>query len=207
MSCKIKYLGYLLRHKWYVGIECFKRGLYWRGIKHDWSKFLPSEFVPYANYFYGQPKIGDTIQCSFDNTGCDGTVIKTRENRLVGGSSRFDTDCFIRDKHGQEFWVMFYEIDKILSAPKQPFDIAWNHHQKRNPHHWQYWVLMNDNGSVEAMPMPFEDKVEMLCDWMGAGAAIKRKAPSKAETKAWFDKNRANMKLHSSTIEWLENEL
>jgi len=29
------------------------------------------------------------------------------------------------------------------------FDIAWLQHQKRNKHHWQYWVLMNDNPQSE----------------------------------------------------------
>ncbi len=48
-----KYLKYLLRHKWFVLIECFKMGLYWRGIVHDMSKFLPLEFIPYMRYFYG----------------------------------------------------------------------------------------------------------------------------------------------------------
>lgn len=53
-----KYLHYLLLHKWYVGQECWRRGLYWRAIMHDWSKFLPNEFIPYARYFYGpQPDI------------------------------------------------------------------------------------------------------------------------------------------------------
>lgn len=27
---------------------------------------------------------------------------------------------------------------------KQWFDRAWNHHQKRQPHHWQYWLLTTD---------------------------------------------------------------
>jgi hypothetical protein len=40
----IKYLNYLLRHKWYVGIECFKKGLIWRGLVHDLSKFLQANF-------------------------------------------------------------------------------------------------------------------------------------------------------------------
>jgi hypothetical protein len=48
-----KYLKYLLRHKYYVALACFRRGLWWRAIKHDWSKFLPSEWFPYAEYFYG----------------------------------------------------------------------------------------------------------------------------------------------------------
>jgi len=48
-----KYLWYLIRHKWYVMIECFKLGQYWRGITHDLSKLRPSEFIPYMRYFYG----------------------------------------------------------------------------------------------------------------------------------------------------------
>jgi hypothetical protein len=50
----LKYLKYLLIHKWYVLCECFKARLYWRGIMHDMSKFRPDEFIPYARYFYGE---------------------------------------------------------------------------------------------------------------------------------------------------------
>jgi hypothetical protein len=46
------YLKYVLRHKYYVLLECFKLRIYWRGITHDLSKLLPSEFKPYAIYFY-----------------------------------------------------------------------------------------------------------------------------------------------------------
>jgi len=49
----LKYFFYIIEHKWYVLIECWKVGLYWHGITHDLSKFLPSEFIPYARYFYG----------------------------------------------------------------------------------------------------------------------------------------------------------
>ena len=51
MKKYLKYLKYLIRHKWFVMIECFKIGLYWQGIVHDMSKFLPNEFFPYVNYF------------------------------------------------------------------------------------------------------------------------------------------------------------
>jgi len=33
-------LTYLLRHKYYVAKECFKRGLYWQGITHDLDKIF-----------------------------------------------------------------------------------------------------------------------------------------------------------------------
>ena len=49
----LKYLWYILKHKYYVLIECTKEGLYWRGITHDLSKFRIDEFIPYAEYFYG----------------------------------------------------------------------------------------------------------------------------------------------------------
>lgn len=47
-----EYGKYVARHKWFVAQECFRHGLYWRGIVHDLSKFRPSEWFPYANYFY-----------------------------------------------------------------------------------------------------------------------------------------------------------
>ncbi len=48
-----KYLWYVIRHKWFVFLECWKVGIVWQGIIHDWHKLLPSEFIPYARFFYG----------------------------------------------------------------------------------------------------------------------------------------------------------
>lgn len=48
-----RYLSYVLRHKWYVFLECCKVGIPWRGIIHDLSKFSPAEWFPYARHFYG----------------------------------------------------------------------------------------------------------------------------------------------------------
>ena len=55
MKNDYKYLKYLIKHKYYVAKECFKVGLYWRGIVHDLSKFTLSEWIAYRNYFYGTP--------------------------------------------------------------------------------------------------------------------------------------------------------
>lgn len=48
------YLKYILKHKWFVFLECLKIMQPWHGIIHDMSKFLPSEFIPYAKKFYGR---------------------------------------------------------------------------------------------------------------------------------------------------------
>jgi hypothetical protein len=52
----LRYLSYVLRHKWFVFLECCKLGMPWRGFIHDWSKFLPCEWFPYADHFYGKKK-------------------------------------------------------------------------------------------------------------------------------------------------------
>jgi len=53
MKIYFKYLQYIIKHKWFVLIECFKKRLYWQGIVHDLNKFKPSSFLPYARYFGG----------------------------------------------------------------------------------------------------------------------------------------------------------
>ncbi|MBU0763528.1 MAG: hypothetical protein KJ607_01695, partial [Bacteroidetes bacterium] len=43
----------MVEHKYNVGIECFKMGMYLHALTHDLSKFLPSEFFGYARHFQG----------------------------------------------------------------------------------------------------------------------------------------------------------
>ena len=48
-----KHLKTILIHKWWVFIYCCKCGLVWRGIKHDMSKFSPTEFFESIKYYTG----------------------------------------------------------------------------------------------------------------------------------------------------------
>lgn len=50
----MKYLKHFItitKHKYYVGVECFRRGLYWQGLVHDLSKYSFVEFSASAKYF------------------------------------------------------------------------------------------------------------------------------------------------------------
>jgi hypothetical protein len=54
VSAHLKYLSYVVRHKWFV----LRAGLrtkapLWRLLIHDWSKFQPCEWGPYVRKFYG----------------------------------------------------------------------------------------------------------------------------------------------------------
>lgn len=53
MKIHLKYLSYVLKHKWYVFKECALCGLVWRGLVHDISKFRPDEWTPYMRYYFG----------------------------------------------------------------------------------------------------------------------------------------------------------
>lgn len=142
------YLKYVLRHRWYVMLACFRYGLWWRGIKHDWSKFMPCEWTPYADSFYNR----------------DGTK---------------------RD------WKSRDAFDKV------EFDAAWNHHQKVNDHHWQFYCLITDADEPRYRPLPMPDVCirEMVADWASAGFVI----TGRWEVVEWYERNKEKMLLHPST--------
>jgi len=51
----LRYLRFVLRHRWFVFVASCRLGVPWRGLTHDLSKFRPSEWRAYADYFYGRP--------------------------------------------------------------------------------------------------------------------------------------------------------
>lgn len=152
-----QYLKYVLRHKWFVLQAGRDLGVpLWQLLMHDWDKFLPDEWFPYANFF-------------FDSQG-------NKINR--------------RSKTG------YY---KPTDTGDAAFDYAWLLHQKRNKHHWQWWVLPEDSGGVKLLPMPDVYRREMLADWRGAG-----RAQGTPDTLAWYIANKEKMQLHPETRAWIE---
>lgn len=59
-----KYIKYIAKHKFFVFLECAKLGIPLRGIFHDSSKFLPDEWFPYLENFYGEKT--DKVKEDFD---------------------------------------------------------------------------------------------------------------------------------------------
>jgi len=115
---------------------------------HDSSKFDPTEYVPYDDYFYGEP-------------------------------------------------------DEEL------FNYAWLHHIHNNPHHWQYWLLMNDDGKyrdpskVVPLEMPKVYALEMIADWW----SFSWRAGNLMGMFDWYDEHRDFIILHESTREYVERVL
>lgn len=86
------------------------------------------------------------------------------------------------------------------------FSIAWNHHQKNNKHHWEYWVPISGHtrgGYQDLQPLPMPEKYirEMVADWFGAARTYEGHFPL---TKGdgievdwpWWDKNKEKIRAH-----------
>ncbi len=86
---------------------------------------------------------------------------------------------------------------------REDFDVAWLLHQHRGPHHWQHWVLREDSGKVKFLEMPERYRIEMICDWKGAGRAMGKGN----DVRDWYLKNAANIQLHPVTQMWVEQQL
>jgi len=81
------------------------------------------------------------------------------------------------------------------------FQKAWNLHQKRNKHHWNYWVSVTRKNQIIPLPMPKKYVKQMICDWR----AMSRKFGGTAQE--FFKKNKNKMILHEMTITFIEAEL
>ncbi|MEA3249419.1 MAG: DUF5662 family protein [Patescibacteria group bacterium] len=82
------------------------------------------------------------------------------------------------------------------------FQRAWHRHQKRNDHHWQWWVCVTSAGEHVPIPMSARARIEMICDWYGAGM---RKGDS--DIQGWYEKHKDGMLLHPETREWIERNI
>lgn len=87
----------------------------------------------------------------------------------------------------------------------QEYRKAWLLHLHRNPHHWQHWVLINDDpkeGEV-LIEMPINYILEMICDWWSFSWV----KDNLREIFDWYDEHKNYMRLHPSTRKNVERIL
>lgn len=108
MKKHLKYLSYVILHKWYVFIECCKLGISWTGLTHDLSKFRPSEWLPYVNHFHGDIKRGR------DKTG----YYKPTDT----GDKAFDFAWFLHQKRNKHHWQWWCVPEMIPTASEEAYE-------------------------------------------------------------------------------------
>ena len=112
-----------------------------------------------------------------------------------------------------EFWESVQYWDgKSSPIPKckadKGYSLAWQHHKGHNSHHYEYWVDKLDEGGV-AIKMPWEDLLELVADYCGAGRAYQGKSFTMENEYYWFRKKMENEKpkIHPTTAMFIEHLL
>ncbi|MCM1237572.1 MAG: DUF5662 family protein [Ruminococcus flavefaciens] len=98
----------------------------------------------------------------------------------------------------------FYGNNKSF-AVVQEYRKAWLLHLHRNPHHWQHWILINDDpkeGEI-LIEMPINYILEMICDWW----AFSWSKGNLTEIFKWYDEHKNYMKLNPNTRKKIEEIL
>lgn len=90
-------------------------------------------------------------------------------------------------------------------AVVENFNRAWLNHIHSNPHHWQHWVLHNDDPSegVIVLDMPYKYVVEMICDWW----SFSLKSNNLTSIFDWYDEHKSYIMLSDKTRDTVENLL
>jgi hypothetical protein len=99
-----QYLKHVLKHKQLVFQEARRLGLpLWITLLHDWSKFRPSEWVPYVDYFWRMGKFPKQADIPMGALAGMGIFPKTKESVKAA----FIEACklhYQRNKHHWEHW-------------------------------------------------------------------------------------------------------
>lgn len=124
----------------------------------------------------------------------------------TGFYSMIHDESKLSDEEYRPYDEYFYGGNKSYEVKKN-FDYAWLHHIHHNPHHWQYWVLMEDdpeNGErFKALEMPKEYVIEMIADWW----SFSWKQGNLREIFKWYNDHKKNIILHPETRKMVEDIL
>lgn len=134
-----RYLKYVLRHKWYVFLACLEYGLLWRGIKHDWHKFLPDEWGPYSGYDFskGLPKTTGYIH----ELDPDEVEFNIAMNKHHNRGDHHWEHWLLRNKDGSTLALPMPEIcAKEMIADWRGAGLA-----QGRPKTWEWYLLNRDN--------------------------------------------------------------
>ena len=118
--------------------------------------------------------------------------------------------CFAHDKSKNEsdeydaYDAYFYGRNRSFQVV-QDFNYAWLNHIHRNPHHWQHWILLNDepNEGEIILDIPYHYILEMICDWWAFSWA----KGDLTEIFNWYDQHKSYMKLSEKTRKTVEDIL
>lgn len=83
------------------------------------------------------------------------------------------------------------------------YSYAWQHHQNKNPHHWEYWIDYKTVSPYESIAygvkIPFKYVLEMVADFIGAGKTYNKKTWNKKMPLEYYLKTYPRRIYHNDT--------
>ena len=126
----------------------------------------------------------------------------------INGVSYEHQICYCHDlsKDNEEEYnaydAYFYGGNRSYQVVKD-FNYAWLHHIHNNPHHWQYWVLINDDDGTIGLDIPYNYIIEMILDWW----SFSWKTGNLYEIFNWYNEHKKTMILNETTKTIVESIL
>jgi len=96
-----KHFCTITRHRHQVIRNCYHAGILWQGLRHDLSKYSPTEFIPGAKYYQGDRS-------------------PNAEEREVNGYSVAWLHHQGRNKHHFEYWQDYHPQTRMKQPVKMP---------------------------------------------------------------------------------------
>lgn len=117
--------------------------------------------------------------------------------------SEHDRSKYIPDEY--DAYDAYFYGGNVTPEVEKNFQLAWLQHIHRNPHHWQYWVLIHDDPDEgeTIMEMPYNYIIEMICDWW----AFSWNKGDLSEIFSWYEEHAAYIKLAPGTRAIVEDIL
>lgn len=101
MSKALQHFKTITRHRHEVIRNCFKAGIPWQGLRHDLSKYSPTEFLQGARYWQGTRSPND-------------------REREVKGYSESWMHHKGRNRHHFEYWTDYSATDRKITPIEMP---------------------------------------------------------------------------------------
>ncbi len=96
----------------------------------------------------------------------------------------------------ESYRQFFYPKDSE-TPDKNKMNYGWLHHIHSSTHHWNYWIIIDEDGET-ILDMPNIDIAEMLLDWISMGIKFNSSA------KNWYLEHYDKIKLSPITREKID---
>lgn len=130
--------------------------------------------------------------------------------------SEHDKSKFSEEEY--EAYDAYFYGNKTAKVVEE-FDKAWLHHIHNNPHHWQYWILVEDDpkpavidkatgvpllvNNLKCLEIPKHYILEMISDWW----SFSWKTGNLFEIFDWYENHRGTIHMNLKSRETVERIL